>query len=151
MFSPTPFPGWALRLLTGNSEVDCEHRLLLNAISRLNAVCSGHEHQAEVAASIGKEEFIDLLGDLLTFLIDHFYAEENLMKTCGLTVKEKELCEWHMEDHGAISDMVLRIVSSLDTPQISSLAEELHLVLKNWLERHIEIHDAVLVRLIKQH
>lgn len=146
MFSPIPFPGWAPQLLTGNSEADCEHRLLLNAITRLRGVTSELEHQD----AIDLQEFVDILGDFLAFLVDHFFAEEKLMKACGLTVKEKELCDRHMEDHAAISDTVLRIVSTLDTPQTVPLVRQLHAVLQDWLEHHIQIHDAVLVRLIGQ-
>lgn len=150
MFSPTPFPGWAPRLLTGNSEVDCGHRLLLNAFERLSRTCSALERQADAAVGIAMDEFVDLLGDLLAFLVDHFHAEEKLMKTCGLTVAEKDLCDRHMEDHAAISETVLRIVSTLDTPQTVPLVRQLHAVLEDWLEHHIAIHDAELVRLIRQ-
>lgn len=152
MFLPTPFPGWAPQLLTGNAEVDSEHRLLLNAIARLRDACAALERQADGGADahIDSEEFVDLLGDLLAFLVDHFFAEEKLMKACGLTVKEKALCERHMEDHAVISDTVLRIVTTLDTQQTAALVRQLHAVLQEWIEHHIEIHDALLVRLIGQ-
>lgn len=69
---------------------------------------------------------------------------------CGLTVAEKDLCDLHIEDHAAISETVLRLVSTLDTPQTAPLARQLHAVLEDWLKHHIAIHDAELVRLIRQ-
>lgn len=152
MLSPSPFPGWAPQLLTGDAEIDNEHRLVLNTIDRLRALCGELETKAErggkPGAAVEMDEVVDLLGDLLAFLVDHFYAEEELMKKFGLTMRDKELCDRHKEDHAAISDTVLRIVSSLDKPQPVSLVMQLHGVLQNWLERHIEIHDKLLVRLI---
>lgn len=155
MFSPIPFPGWAPQLLTGNPELDSEHRLLLNAMARLREVCTELDRQAADisagnSADIGVEPVIDVLGDLLAFLVDHFYAEEKLMKKFGLTLYDKQLCDRHKEDHAAISDAVLRIVSNLDQSQTVPLIRQLQSVLQDWLERHIEIHDVMLVRMLGQ-
>lgn len=148
MLSPIPFPGWAPQLLTGNSETDSEHRLLLNAVSRLREVCAQLEHHAENTAVVS-ERVVDVLGDLLSFLVDHFFAEEKLMRKFGLTVHDKELCDRHKEDHAAISDTVLRIVANLDTPQTVPLTRQLQSVLQDWVENHIKIHDAILVGMLK--
>lgn len=153
MFQPPPFPGWAPQLLTGNPQTDSEHRLLLNAMTRLREICAELDRQAESLDTDGGTDMadvVDALGDLLAFLVDHFYAEEKLMKKFGLTIQDKQLCDQHKEDHAAISDAVLRIVSNLDRSRAAPLIKQLQSVLQNWLEHHIEIHDVMLVRLLEQ-
>lgn len=156
MLSPTPFPGWAARLLTGNPQVDTEHRLLANAISRLRNACPDAEQRIECGACSRaraadcNRDLVEALGDLLSFLVDHFFAEEQAMKEFGLISREKELCDRHKEDHARISDTVLRIVGALDSPQTVQLIKELHLVLDTWLKHHIELHDTVLLEMIRQ-
>lgn len=156
MLYPTPFPGWATQLLTGNPEVDSEHRLLLNAITRLRNVCSDYDQRTECSgcsrARVAdcNHDLVDTLGDLLAFLVDHFFAEEQAMKKFGLTSKNKELCDRHKEDHALISDTVLRIVAALDSPRTVMLIKQLQSVLDTWLKHHIELHDAALLQLIRE-
>lgn len=156
MLYPAPFPGWAPKLLTGNPEVDSEHRLLLNTIDRLREVCSEYETRGDCEGCSPTQiaachrNLVDTLGDLLAFLMDHFFAEEQAMREYGLISSEKELCERHKEDHALISDTVLRIVAALDTPQTVILIRQLQSVLDTWLEHHMELHDAALLRMIRQ-
>lgn len=152
MFSPSPFPGWAMRLLTGNPDRDSEHRLLLNCIGRLRELCDHLEHGensvAETGVKASRDELMDLLGDLLALLVDHFYAEEKLMRHFGLADSAKALCDRHKEEHAQISDTVLGIVCMLDHTQIRPLVARLRTVLDDWVEGHIRVHDAALVELI---
>jgi len=156
MLYPAPFPGWAPKLLTGNPEVDSDHRLLLNTIARLRDVCSGYEKRDDCKGcssdriSHCNRDLVDTLGDLLAFLVDHFFAEEQAMREFGLITSERELCDRHKEDHALISDTVLRIVAALDKPQTVMLIRQLHSVLDTWLKHHIELHDAALLRMIRQ-
>ncbi|MGE5491815.1 MAG: bacteriohemerythrin [Actinomycetota bacterium] len=156
MLYPTPFPGWAARLLTGDPDVDTEHRLLANAIARLRDACPDAENRVDCStcsrarAADCNHNLVEALGDLLSFLVDHFFAEEQAMKKFGLVSREKELCDRHKEDHARISDTVLRIVGALDSPQTVKLIRELHAVLDTWLKHHIELHDAVLLEMIRQ-
>lgn len=156
MLYPNPFPGWATQLITGNPEVDTEHRLLLNAIARLRAICPDYEQHTECGtcsrapSADCRHSLVDALGDLLTFLVDHFFAEEKAMKEFGLVIEDKELCDRHKEDHAAISDTVLHIVSALDTPQTVVLVRQMHSVLDSWLKHHTELHDAALLEMIRR-
>lgn len=156
MFQPPPFPAWASALLTGRSDIDNNHRLLVSALARLDAICADYAHKLDCGecppekALSCNNELYDALGDFLGFLVDHFYAEEQLMKAVGLTVREKKLCDLHKEDHAAISDLILRIIGALDVQQTAGLIRELRAALNTWLERHIEIHDATLVRLLQK-
>lgn len=156
MLHPTPFPGWAPQLLTGNPAADNEHRLLLNAITRLRDVCRDYEQRTNCAGCSPTKtahcnrDLVDTLGDLLSFLVDHFFAEEQAMKQFGLVTSEKELCDRHKEDHALISDTVLRIVAALDSPQTVVLIRQLHSVLETWVKHHIELHDVALLRMIRQ-
>lgn len=151
MFSPPPFPSWAPQLLTGNGDTDAQHRLLLNAMSKLREICADLARQAESGSDIDTGEVADALGDLLAFLVDHFYAEERLMKRACLDLYAKELCERHREDHAAISDAVLRIVCNRESAEAALLIRQLQAVLESWLKRHMEIHDVLLVDLLTEH
>jgi hemerythrin-like metal-binding protein len=156
MLYPPPFPGWALKLLTGNPDVDSDHRLLLNSITRLRDICSEYERGEDCNGCTSdrtaacNRNLVDALGDLLTFLVDHFFAEEQAMRDFGLINSEKELCDRHKEDHALISDTVLRIVAALDTPQTVVLIRQLQSVLETWFRHHAELHDATLLRMIRQ-
>lgn len=156
MLHPAPFPGWAPQLLTGNPAADSDHRLLLNAITRLREVCRDYERRADCAGCSRallahcNRDLVDTLGDLLSFLVDHFFAEEQAMRQFGLVTSEKELCDRHKEDHALISDTVLRIVAALDSPQTVVLIRQLHSVLEVWVKHHMELHDAALLRMIRQ-
>lgn len=153
---PTPFPGWAPKLLTGDPEVDNEHRLLLKIVARLHEVCPEYEQRADCsgcpAAQLARcrDDLVNTLGELLGFLVDHFFAEEQAMRDLGLTVTNKQLCDRHKEDHAAISDTVLRIVASLDLPQTVVLIGQLHSVLQTWVRHHIELHGATLPPMIRR-
>lgn len=148
MFSPPPFPSWAPQLLTGDRQSDSEHRLLLSAMARLRELCVELGRQADGGGEIDTGEVIDAVGDVLAFMVDHFYAEERLMKDACLDLYDRELCNRHREDHAAISEAVLRIICNRDEAGAPPLIRELQRVLERWLEHHMEIHDRLLVRLL---
>ncbi|HJW25830.1 MAG TPA: hemerythrin family protein [Rhodocyclaceae bacterium] len=142
--------------MTGNPGSDSDHRLLLNAMARLREVCVDHERRADCAscaparAAACNRDLVDTLGELLACLIDHFFAEERAMRKLGLSQREKELCDRHVEDHALISDTVLRIVAALDSPRTVVLIRQLHSVLGNWVKHHIELHDMALLRILER-
>lgn len=154
MLSPSPFPGSAPGLLTGHAEIDQEHRLLLSTLGRLREACLRFDEPRDcggcdaLTAAQCHNTLVELLGDLLMFLIEHFQKEEAIMKESGLTTREREVCERHKEDHAAISQTILDIVTALDPAQTAHLVRSLHTVLERWQHNHIRLHDQILVRLL---
>ncbi len=155
MRAPTPFPSVSPALLTGNADIDQEHRLLLGIMGRLREICAdflarddchGCPHHAEHRCD---NALVETLGDLLMFLVDHFRTEEDLMRTGRATLVDRDLCELHKEDHAAISHTVQRIVASLDPARTAAHIRQLDELLVRWVENHIKVHDQVLVRMLQ--
>lgn len=143
-------------LVTGHQVIDAEHRLLLSSISGLRRICvdqinrphcgdcdSIARHQCEL-------QLVAMLGDVLSFILDHFKTEETIMRDSLLKLVDRELCEAHMEDHAAISGKVQEIVAALDPMNNVRLIRELDHLLSRWVVNHIALHDMQLVRWVER-
>lgn len=143
-------------LVTGHHLIDFEHRMLLGCISTLRQVCtdfSTREDCGGCAASSRLQcegNLVSLLGDLLAFIIDHFQTEEQLMRDSLLLMVDRDLCEAHMEDHGAISGKVQQIVAALDPMRNTILIRELDTLLSSWISHHVLLHDLWLARWLQR-
>lgn len=143
-------------LVTGHPLIDFEHRMLLGCISTLRQVCtdfSTREDCGGCAASSRLQcegNLVSLLGDLLAFIIDHFQTEEQLMRDSLLVMVDRDLCEAHMEDHGAISGKVQQIVAALDPMRTSALIRDLDTLLNSWINHHVLLHDLWLARWLQR-
>lgn len=153
------YPGVPLpaELLTGHKIIDDEHRLLLGCMASLRKVCDDYTgyancHSCTVATQSRCEgDLISLLGDLLSFIIDHFMTEEGIMRESLLLIVDREVCDGHMEDHAAISTKVQEIVSALDSGRVIERIRELDQLLLQWITHHIALHDMALVRWVERH
>lgn len=141
--------------LTGHPEIDAEHRLLLGMLTRLQELC-GTAGSGDACARCGQEReegcevfLVETLGELLSFLVDHFHNEEQLMKACCPQGNDKILCNLHREDHAAISQQVQQIVVALDARKTAAHIEALRFLLGNWLANHVASHDMALVALLR--
>lgn len=143
-------------LVTGHKVIDAEHRQLLSSISGLRRICvdqTNRPHCGDCDTSARhhcETQLIAMLGDLLSFVLDHFKTEEAIMRDSLLKLVDRELCEAHMEDHAAISGKVQEIVAALDPMNNVGLIRELDLLLSRWVVNHIALHDMQLVRWVER-
>lgn len=143
-------------LVTGHQVIDAEHRLLLSSISGLRRICvdqTNRPHCGDCASTARHQcemQLVAMLGDVLSFILDHFKTEETIMRDSLLRLVDRELCEAHMEDHAAISGKVQEIVAALDPMNNVRLIRELDHLLSRWVVNHIALHDMQLVRWVER-
>ncbi|GEM_PF-1036873 len=143
-------------LITGHQTIDFEHQMLLNSMSTLRQVCTSFASRQDCSTchaesrSDCEADLINLLGDLLIFIMDHFRTEEQLMRDSLLVMVDRDLCEAHMEDHAAISSKVQQIVAALDPMHTPSLIRQLDTLLHNWVSHHVALHDLWLTRWVER-
>lgn len=139
-------------LSTGHKYIDFEHRQLLASMTATRQVCLDFLNFSDCAncgpgrRALCESELIRLLGDLLSFILDHFKTEEEIMRDSLLVMVDRDLCEAHKEDHAAISATIQEIVSALDSRHTVSLLRELDALLGVWIAHHIAMHDMILAR-----
>jgi hemerythrin-like metal-binding protein len=143
-------------LVTGHKLIDFEHRFLVSAIANLRKVCIDHETFAD-CSGCGHEsqlhcenQLIGLLGDVFSFILDHFKTEESIMRDSLMLMVDRDMCQAHMEDHAEIAAKVQEIVSSLDQLHVVSRIRELEKLLARWITNHIALHDLLLSRWISR-
>ena len=130
--------------------------MLMSMISDLNKVCidslrfkhCGDCTPAHRSRCDGR--LVSMLGDLLAFILEHFRAEEEVMRDSLLQMIDRDVCEAHMEDHAAISEKVQEIVAALDPMTTVGLIRELNSLLARWVTRHIRLHDVLLARWVER-
>lgn len=139
-------------LVTGHKLIDFEHRFLIGSIANLRKVCGDYllfKDCATCAKSMQEHcegSLIGLLGDVFSFILDHFKNEEAIMRDSLMQVIDRDVCEAHMEDHAEIAAKVQEIVSALDTSHVVSRIRELDALLSRWVNNHISLHDMLLAR-----
>lgn len=155
-------PGWLAdvelppELVTGHQVIDAEHRMLLSSISGLRRICAdqaNHPHcgNCDLAARQHCEnQLVAMLGDVLSFILDHFKTEETIMRDSLMRMVDRELCEAHVEDHAAISSKVQEIIAKLDPMNSVALIRELDVLLSRWIVNHVALHDILLVRWVQR-
>lgn len=134
-------------LSTGNAIVDEEHRHLIETIDRLQSIC-GEFQTRESCQGCSTEKIsrceaamLDCVSDLLSFMVEHFRAEETLMKDLGIRQKHHERYLIHAEDHANLADRVALLTHPSDPMQtVKSIADSVA-VISRWLEHHIANHD----------
>lgn len=144
------------QLMTGHQMIDLEHRFLIGAIANLRRICVD---QVKFNNCIGcgkatqercENNLIGLLGDIFSFILDHFKNEEAIMRESMLLVVDRDVCQAHMEDHAEIAAKVQEIVSALDSLHVVSRIRELDALLTRWVTNHIALHDMLLSRWVSR-
>lgn len=155
-------PGWLSdielppELVTGHQVIDAEHRVLLSSISGLRRICAdqaNHPHCGNCGHATRhhcENQLVAMLGDVLSFILDHFKTEETIMRDSLMRMVDRELCEAHVEDHAAISSKVQEIIAQLDPMNSVALIRELDVLLSRWIVNHIALHDVLLVRWVQR-
>ncbi|MBS1142015.1 MAG: hypothetical protein H6R13_3468 [Proteobacteria bacterium] len=143
-------------LITGHKLIDFEHRFLVSAIANLRKVCIDHISFADCSGCRNdfrercENQLIGMLGDVFSFILDHFKTEESIMRDSLMLMVDRDVCQAHMEDHAEIAAKVQEIVSSLDQLHVVSRIRELDQLLTRWITNHIALHDLLLSRWISR-
>lgn len=143
-------------LKTGHPLLDTGHAHLLACVEGLRRICIDHRNFRSCAGCGGgarvkcEDQLVSMLGDLLAFVLDHFKVETQIMRDSLLLVVDREICEAHMEDHAAISGKVLEIVAALDPLNTVGRIRQLDVLLEQWLNNHMALHDNILARWVER-
>jgi hemerythrin len=125
------FALWSSSYETGHPDVDRQHKHLFAMINELHAAM-GHGR--------GREALGPVLTGLVAYTVEHFAAEETLMRASSYPDIER-----HMEKHEAlarqVSELALRFSKGYLTIP-STLAQ----FLSTWLKHHIREEDMALIR-----
>lgn len=143
-------------LLTGYDSIDQEHRQLLACMTMARAICQDQSCRVDCSPcsmprrGACENKLVGLLGDLLSFILEHFRHEELVMRDSLLMMVDRDVCQAHMEDHAAISSKIQEIVASIDGVHTVGLLRDLDVLLGNWLSNHILMHDMILTRWVNR-
>lgn len=141
---------------TGNQTIDADHQQLYDLLKAARSVCVDMVGRRNCATCTParqhhcENELLRVLGDLLSFVLDHFKQEESMMRDSLLVMVDRLHCDLHMEDHAAISSRIERIIGCLDSQPTVDLLRELDTVLAAWVMKHIATHDMALVHWIER-
>jgi hemerythrin-like metal-binding protein len=131
---------WNEKLLTGVTEIDSQHKILVDAINDANSRLM-EDHDIKLIEQITK--------DLLSYAIFHFETEEDLMLQYDYDGESAEEAQLHQKQHREFSTQVLAVRDGLrDGKEISR--EDLLAFLNGWLISHIMNTDQRLGAFLKQ-
>jgi hemerythrin-like metal-binding protein len=125
---------WIDALLTGVSEIDQQHRILVDTLIEARTMLSGEADGSQ---------FERVSRDLLAYAIYHFDKEEQLMRDHGYAVAVPEAAAQHLAQHRHFSERVvaLRTAEHLGEP---GAGPALLAFLEAWLVNHILNTDKAL-------
>lgn len=131
---------WNKKLLTGVSEIDSQHKILVDAINEAN-IRLMEDRDIKLVEQMTK--------DLLSYAIFHFETEEELMQQYGYDSESGDDAKLHQKQHREFSSQVLAVRNGLrDGKEISR--EDLLAFLNSWLVSHIMNTDQHLGAFIKR-
>ena len=119
---------WNDELVTGVTEIDEQHRILVNSINEVNTRLSNTTVNAEILEKITQ--------DLLSYALYHFETEESLMKEFNYAEKHGEDSVVHQRQHREFSATVVAVREGIKAEKLIS-REELLTFLNGWLVNHI--------------
>lgn len=119
---------WNDELVTGVSEIDEQHRILVNSINEVNTRLSNTAVNAEILEKITQ--------DLLSYALYHFETEEGLMKEYNYAETNNEDSVIHQRQHRDFSATVVSVREGIKSEKLIS-REDLLTFLNGWLVDHI--------------
>ncbi len=118
---------WSEKMTTGVSQVDTQHRYLVDTLRRANERLLG-DHEGTLLGEIAK--------DLLNYAIMHFETEESLMKRYDYETAFPDVARAHIAQHRDFSRQVVAICDQLREGRQVSRIEVLK-YLNEWLRNHV--------------
>ncbi len=125
---------WRSEFETGVTEVDHEHRELVELINRL------HD---ELGGKAPKETVSDFLGEVFARISAHFALEESIMRKHGYD----EYAE-HKNDHEKLLDDIRDIMDDFDADTGDAYEEALSNAVQHWFVDHFKTKDARLHKML---
>lgn len=119
---------WNDELVTGITEIDEQHRILVNSINEVNTRLSNTAVNAEILEKITQ--------DLLSYALYHFETEEGLMKEYNYAETNNEDSVIHQRQHRDFSSTVVSVREGIKSEKLIS-REDLLTFLNGWLVNHI--------------
>lgn len=117
---------WNDSFLTGNAEIDHQHKVLIDHVNKLyDAMMEGK----------GKEQLGKTLAALADYVNYHFKTEESLFETIAYPQKQH-----HLQEHRVLGEQVLKLTELFKTGRGFLSTETLH-TLTAWVQNHILTED----------
>lgn len=133
MNTPLPHIAWNDQLSTGQSDIDDQHRQLVDMLNKL----------AELRNSRGPVESVhQVMTELTSYAGYHFRLEEELMATWAVNPKNRAA---HIKAHASFVEYLGKAEAML-TENVNDTLDHLLAFLVKWLIHHITGMDARLVR-----
>jgi hemerythrin-like metal-binding protein len=119
---------WNDELVTGVTEIDEQHRILVNSINEANTRLNNEQ--------VNKEILEKITQDLLSYALYHFETEEGLMQKYSYADSQNEDAEFHQRQHREFSSTVVSVREGIKAGKLIS-REDLLTFLNGWLIKHI--------------
>ena len=116
------FMPWSQQFEVGITEIDQQHRWLVNTTNTLHALLNTEDAQAQEIGSI--------LEQLMDYSMNHFIIEEELFQRFDYPDSDS-----HKAQHNAFCEQVMSLLTRHDMGEAVGL-DALNL-LKDWLSNHI--------------
>lgn len=126
---------WKPSYETGNSEIDHEHREIINRLNRFFAYA---------AESASGEETINKLGEVYAWISAHFALEETIMRTHGY-----DQFQDHKDDHERLLDDIRDIMDACQAGAFSGMDDALQRRLEDWFVGHFRKKDSRLHKMLR--
>jgi len=132
----TALIAWNDALMTGVTTMDEQHKILVNMINEANYLLD---------EKAGRDVYMEVVKDLISYALYHFDEEEELMIAAQYP---QELRQHHIEEHRAFSGKVTTIQQELVQGKLIH-RDELIGYLNHWLVNHIMVTDQQLGQALK--
>ena len=126
---------WSDKLETGIPEIDEQHKELIVTLNRLGRL------------KYGKEDFLEVLEELIEYTNIHFKTEENYMIKDNYPGYDK-----HKSYHNLLINKLSDYIKEFyETEDIEDLGTRLYDFVGNWMVNHYSGEDINLASFIKKH
>lgn len=115
---------WVPELDTGISEIDTQHKRIVDYINKLNDLRGSPDR-----AALG-----DVIGETVDYTLSHFAFEESMMESAGYMFSGP-----HKKVHDLFTRKVAEMQTRFDAGE--DVSDELHAMLSRWLFNHIRNED----------
>lgn len=128
------FMSWRKDYEIGVSQIDAEHRCLVDLINEFHDSCTRGDSLKEIP---------QLLNRLVAYAEAHFQHEEKLMRE-----NEYPLLDKHSKQHSDLVSSIFAINERFAAKPAEASAEILHFI-KNWLLKHILKEDMAIADFLR--
>lgn len=115
---------WVPELDTGISEIDTQHKRIVDYINKLN----------DLRGSPDRVALGDVIGETVDYTLSHFAFEESMMESAGYMFSGP-----HKKVHDLFTRKVAEMQTRFDAGE--DVSNELHAMLSRWLFNHIRNED----------